>query len=222
MKEIPLWVAIETVASDHLSMANILLLAPPQRWSITNPITKHNLTIWDRFKTYFGLQSSHNPLLAFLHNPSFYPAWTELSSFSTWTNTGLIRAHHLFALQIIIHFLTLRETFNLPPAEIFRYLQLKHFFSQNLPPTQTTLNFTSFERACNTDPHRRGLISDWSQIWQTTKSASLSTVALERYYRVLTRWYLVRDLQIPPQLLPQLLLRLWYTRDPRTYLVGMP
>lgn len=184
--------------SDPLSTANGLWIAPPQRRSITIPITRNSLVIWDRIKTYFGLQSSPNSLFFLLRNPSFYPAWTELSS--TWSNAGLIRAHHFFSSQTFTLFPMLRETHN-PPEE-----PLKHLFSQNIPPTQTT--FLTFERACNIDPHRRGLMSDlyvqlqacpttaqltylwkwerdldltldtadWSHIWKATISASPNIV----------------------------------------------
>lgn len=48
-KEIPLWVAIESVDCDPLTTTNLLW-----RCSITNPITKHSLVLWDRLKTRFS------------------------------------------------------------------------------------------------------------------------------------------------------------------------
>lgn len=222
-KEIPLWVTIESVECDPLSISNLLWLSPPQRRSITNLVTKHSLSIWDRLKFRFGLQSPLNPLLSFLNNPSFYPAWTLPSSFKAWINVGLTRVHHFYDSDKLISFPTISKTHNIPSNETFRFLQIKNFLSQNIPTNLTTPEYTSFERSCMSDPHRRGLISDiyaqllsqtnssppsyttkweadlnlppdsldWSQIWQSTKSATPNIVALETNYKVLTRWYLV-------------------------------
>lgn len=129
-------------------------MVPAQCLSITNPITKHSLTIWDRLK------SPHNPLLSFLNNPSFYPAWSSLSSFSAWSNAGLIRPIFFLHSELLHLFPHSVRCINLPASELFRYLQLKHLFSQTTPPDFTTPGFTTFESSCKFDPHKRGLISD--------------------------------------------------------------
>lgn len=99
-KEIPLWVALRSVDCDPLSTANLLWLTPLQRCTITNPITEHSLSIWDRLKRHFSLQALHNPLLYLIRNPSFYPAWTSPPSFLAWSQVGLLQAHHFF-LQMV-------------------------------------------------------------------------------------------------------------------------
>lgn len=73
-KETPMWVAVKSVDCDPIFVANMLWLHPADRTSILNPITKHSLSIWDKFRTIRNLQSAHNPLLSFLRNPVFYPA----------------------------------------------------------------------------------------------------------------------------------------------------
>lgn len=154
-----------------LSTANILWLTPAQRrMDITNPITKHSLSIQDKLKTRFGLQSKHNPLLSFLHNISFYPAWSSPISFSACT-AGLIRAHHFFQSHIVNLFPTLCESHDLPSSETFCYLQI-NFLSHYTPPDLKTRDFTVFERSCTSDPHRRGLISDlYAQLLSHTTSS---------------------------------------------------
>lgn len=92
-KEVPLWVALELVDCDPLSVANLLWLRPSDHWMLKNPVTHHSLTLWDWLKTCFNLQSSHNPLLSFLRNPAFYPAWTSPLSFLHWSMACLLRAH---------------------------------------------------------------------------------------------------------------------------------
>lgn len=147
-KETPLWVALESVDCDPLSTANLLWLTPAQRRTITIPISKHSLSIWDTLKTRFGLQSRHNPLLSVLHNTSFYPAWPSPTSFSTWS--GLIQAHHFFKFSNINPFPTLCETNDLPSTETFRYLQIKKKKRVTTrPQTQRPLISLSLNKAVN-------------------------------------------------------------------------
>lgn len=65
-KETPLWVAIESVDCEPISVANMFWLLPADRTSIQNPITKHSLSIWDKLRATHNLQSTHHPLLSFL------------------------------------------------------------------------------------------------------------------------------------------------------------
>lgn len=74
IKEIPLWVLIEASECDPLSISNLLWLQPKDRRTLSNPITKYFVSLWDSLKTKNQLQSKHNPLLSFLKNPAFYPA----------------------------------------------------------------------------------------------------------------------------------------------------
>lgn len=92
-QEIPLWVALESVDCDPLSVANLLWLHPRDRRVLNNSITCHSLAIWDRLKNRYGFQSPNNPLLSYLRNPAFYPAWTSPSSFHRWSSANLICAH---------------------------------------------------------------------------------------------------------------------------------
>lgn len=170
-KETPLWVAIESVDCDPLSTSNLLWLSTSQHCSISNLLTKHSLSIWDRLKSRFGLQSPLNPLLSFLHNPSFYPAWTLPSSFSAWKTAGLTQTHQFYDSDKIITFPTLSKSHNISSNETFRYLQIKNFLSQNAPTNLTTLDYITFERTCISDPHRRGLIADlYTQLLTHTSS----------------------------------------------------
>lgn len=145
---------------DPLSTANLLWLASALRRSITNPVTRHSLTIWDRLKKRFGLQSPHNPLLSFLRNPSFYPTWSFPTSFSAWTRAGLIRAYQFFTSTTLKTFQTLCKSHDIPSSVLFHFLQIKHFLTPFTPSDPSESGFISFESICKTDPHRRGLISE--------------------------------------------------------------
>lgn len=131
-QEIPLWVALESVECDPLSVANLLWLHPRDRRALNNPITCHSLVIWDRLKNRYGFQSPHNPLLSYLRNPAFYPAWTSLPSFHRWSSANLIRAHKCTTPNEFKSFPTLCESHDIPNSEKFSYLQIKHFFASCL------------------------------------------------------------------------------------------
>lgn len=157
--ETPLWVSIETVESDPISVANMFWLCPADRVHLSNPITKQTLAIWDKHKSALNLQSPHNPLLSFLNNPAFYPAWKFPRSFSVWSSKNLTRLYNLSSTKAIYTFPVLCETFGLPKTEIFRYLQIKNFYEPLLSTGSTLNQMTQFERICISDPHIRGFIS---------------------------------------------------------------
>lgn len=69
-RNVPLWVGLETIDSDPLQIDNFLS-------TIINPVTQHSLSLWDRVKRASGLLSLHNPLLSFMRNPAFYPAFVS-------------------------------------------------------------------------------------------------------------------------------------------------
>lgn len=67
--------------------------------------------------------------------------------------------HKFVDSSSFIPFSTLCDIYGLPNSEIFRYLQIKNFFSPFLS-TNTPLNkLTNFEVICKDEPHARGLIS---------------------------------------------------------------
>lgn len=178
------------------------------------PYYKTFFSIWYRFKTTHGFQSPHNPLLSFLRNPSFYPAWDSPNSFSPWSNTNLMFLHKL-------HKLTFWETYGLPKSELFWYLQIKNFYMPYLNTGSLLTQMSQFKRICKSDPHIKGLISilykqlsvkpdsgppsyvtkweqdlgrtfdiaDWSGIWAANKSSLPNVLAIETNYKVLARWY---------------------------------
>lgn len=126
-REIPLWVALESIDCDPLSITNLVWSNSSDRKKLNNPITKHTLAIWDKFKLVNGLQSPHIPLLSFLKNPLFYPAWSSPKSFKAWTSTNLTQLCELASSTSFKTFPDLCESHKLPNSELFRYLQIKTF-----------------------------------------------------------------------------------------------
>lgn len=156
--EIPLWVAIESVDCDPLSVSNLLWLCPADRTNLRNPVTRHFLSLWDKLKSTYNLQSPHNPLLSFLKNPSFYPAWESPAAFGRWASLGLIRLHNLVTTSTFLPIPTLSESANLPPLELFRHLQMKNFYTPN---TNTITPLTNFQ-VLNLHANRTHRLKGWS------------------------------------------------------------
>ncbi|XP_077334709.1 phytanoyl-CoA dioxygenase domain-containing protein 1 isoform X2 [Lithobates pipiens] len=157
--EIPLWVLIEAVDCDPLPINNILWLQPADRKSINNPISNHSLSIWDRYRNSNGLQSPQNPLLSFHKNPTFYPAWKYPKTFKAWSKAGITCLYNLTSTTSIKSFTDLCELYKLPQSEIFRYLQIKDFYTPLLNLNVNLNNISQFERFCLKEPHAKGCIT---------------------------------------------------------------
>ena len=174
-QEAPLWVSIEAMECDPISISNLLWITPKQRKHITNPIMKHSLSLWDKIKNKHRLMSPSAPLLSFIKNPAFYPAWVYPNSFKEWTDRGCIRKYQFFDSTVVTPFPTLNKTHGIPPKEIFRYLQIKNFFQPSADTTIVSNQLSAFETICNGNPHARKVISIlYSQLLTHPRSGKLS------------------------------------------------
>lgn len=158
-QETPLWVHIEATECDPIPISNLLWITPKDRIDLKNPITKHYISLWDRFKKNNHLQSSHNPMLSFYKNPAFYPAWIFPNSFKEWVSRDVLCMYKFVHSSSFIPFSTLCERYGLPQSELFRYFQIKNFFAPLVSTTSPLTHMTSFEEVCKKDPHARGTIS---------------------------------------------------------------
>lgn len=157
--EISLWVHIEAAECDPLLIYNLLWISQKDRKNLRNPITKHFLSLWDKTKIRNRLQSMHNPLLSFYKNPAFYPAWISPKSFREWVSLNFLTMHTFVNSSFFFPFPNLCESYGLPQSELFRYLQIKNFFTPYLNSDTLLNQLTSFETICKNDPHTRGIIS---------------------------------------------------------------
>lgn len=178
-ENIPLWVAIESIDCDPISIDNLLWILPKDRSHLTNPIMKHSLAIWDRFNDSHGLRSKHNPLLSFLGNPAFYPAWKFPKSFSAWSSRKLTRLYKLVTTDTLQTFPMLCKNHELSNNEIFRYLQIKNFFTPLLSLSTSINQMSQFEHICISDPHVRGLISCVYQILITNSNMNIPSYTVK-------------------------------------------
>lgn len=136
----------------------MLWLCPTDRALIFNPITKHSLSIWDRFRFTHNLQSPHNPLLSVLRNPGFYPAWEFPGAFTAWSAANLFRLHKLVSANVIHTFPTLCKSYGFSRSELFCYLQIKNFYMPLLRTGSLLTQMSQFKSICKSEPHIRGLI----------------------------------------------------------------
>ena len=157
--ETPLWVAIEAIDCDPFSITNLIWSKPSDRKNIKNKITKHTITIWDKFKLIKGLQSPHVPLLSFIRNPLFYPACTFPNSFKKWISSNITQLCDMSTSTSLKTFPELCDRHQLPQSELFRYLQIKNFFMPYIQNLSKLDELTQFERICKREPHSKGLIS---------------------------------------------------------------
>ena len=175
--EIPLWVVIETIDSDPISIPNLIWSTSSNHRIIDNKITKHTISIWERFKMTQGLQSPHVPLISFMRNSKFYPALTFPRTFTRWISAGLTQCCDFLKPASFKTFPEIRESHKLPASEIFRYLQIKNFFAPYLQGIDKLSDMTQFERICKRDPHSRGLISILYSQLSTKLTAKLPSYA---------------------------------------------
>lgn len=166
----------------------MLWLQPKDRAHLSNLINKNSLDIWDKFRGSRNLQSPHNPLLSFLRNPAFYPAWESPLSFTAWSNADLFRLHKLVSTNAIHTFPTLCKTFELPRTEFFHYLQVKNFYMPFLITGSQINQMSQFKCICKSDPHIRGLIS---LLYQHLNA--LPNEALPSYTTKWTQYTHIRD-----------------------------
>lgn len=157
--EVPLWVSIEAAECDPISISNLLWMSSKDRRGLRNPITKHYISLWDRFKTKNKLKSLHSPLLSFYKNPTFYPAWVYPKTLKEWISRDVLYMYNFVDSSSFIPFQTLSEKYNIPSSELFRYLQIKNFFTPLLKTTTPLTQLTPFETLCKNNPHSRGIIS---------------------------------------------------------------
>lgn len=175
--KIPLWVAVESVECNPLTVSNLLWFRPADHRNILNPITRQSLSLWAHLKSSHTLQSPHNSMLSFLHNPAFYSAWSSPSFFQGWSSANLICAYKLMTHTGIKSFPSLSEMHNLPALETFHYLQIKHFLTLLLPRDSSAPSMSFFEQTCKKDPYRRKLISTlYSHLLHSGTSTALSYV----------------------------------------------
>lgn len=105
----PYRVSLEAYLCLPISINNLLWLTPKERGSLSCPIIRHSLKIWDDLKIIYKLISPHTPLLSILGKPVFPPGLISLSAFHRWLRCGLYLATH-FLNYLVDH-----------PVETLRY-----------------------------------------------------------------------------------------------------
>ena len=119
------WLNIEkSMCSDPLQIlpfvdANVKAMAD---W------TKTTLKIWNKIKIAFGLPKLISPLTSISFLKSFTPNKLD-TSFKRWSDHGFIYIQQLIEVSNLKTFEQLKNEFDLPRTDFFRYLQLRTFLT---------------------------------------------------------------------------------------------
>lgn len=105
-----------------------------------------SLDLWKRLVARHGFKSPHTPLAPLLHNAAFSPG-LHPNHFSWWMNKGLLCIADLYNHRGALSQTWLREQYQFPDSEMFRYLQLMNFLhSLKCEPDQSSS--ISIEHVC--------------------------------------------------------------------------
>ncbi|CAI9590159.1 unnamed protein product, partial [Staurois parvus] len=102
----------------------LLWLPPTLRLRALSPILLHGLQVWDLVCYSSGLMSPFLPLLPITNNPLFPPGLDQPRAFSWWVANGFSQVRHFLTSWSFPTWNSLRESRDVPPVELFRYLQL--------------------------------------------------------------------------------------------------
>ncbi|CAI9581107.1 unnamed protein product, partial [Staurois parvus] len=135
--DVPLWVLLETCAPNCASPCPIAL----------SPIDDSSTLV------------ASPPLLPIINNPLFPPGLDHPGAFSWWVTNGFSQVRHFLIFRSFPTWDSLRESRNIPPAEFFRYLQLRHWLLSLRGTSAFPYQKSAFEQLCQLRPGAPGLIS---------------------------------------------------------------
>lgn len=133
MDDAPSWLAIEQSMTKFSLPALLFSGTKPLRVIVNNNFVLGNsLRIWYQIRKVYRLPetSAFTPIC---HNHAFLPSQLD-AAFSAWKTKGLITIKDLYIENQFATFSQLRERYNLPSSHFFRYLQIRNYVRQNIPP----------------------------------------------------------------------------------------
>ena len=214
-----IWMIMESYACRPSPTSHILWLPPKDRPTILCPSLSFSLDIWDRVSRTQAFKSPHSPLAPLLRNRAFTPGLDPVA-FQWWTNKGLLRIADLCDRGKVLSEQVLREKYQMPLIECYRYVQICHFI-QMLARQGDLEVHTPMEYLCVRYDSLRGHISElyamlmssstklnymlrweedlqetfdlnkWCELAETASKSLINTSIIEANYKVLLRWYMV-------------------------------
>jgi len=129
----------------------------PSKFTL-NPVVIATLKIWTQFRTHFKyIESSINGPI---DNNHLFPPSTLDSAFSLWKYRGLVKFSDLFHDNRFDSFETIRNKYDLPQNNLFRYFQIRHYIQTYYPSYPDLPRDQPWEYLFTIRPGRKGFISD--------------------------------------------------------------
>uniref|UniRef100_A0A8C5PNC3 Reverse transcriptase domain-containing protein n=1 Tax=Leptobrachium leishanense TaxID=445787 RepID=A0A8C5PNC3_9ANUR len=169
------WVELEHSMALPLKLDLWIWLSRPHRPLLRTacPAITNSLTIWTKIALKCDLTCYPSPLTPLCHNREFAPG-LQSAIFSSLTAKGLHRICHLFPRGTLLQYQDLQEGAHLPPASLFRFLQLRDFALRPHIKQAALTKLTPFESTCLRGRYTKGLISSlYQQITCTLDWAEL-------------------------------------------------
>lgn len=94
----------------------------------------------------------------FSGDPRLSAAFEDPSSVEWWNSSCLTSLADFLQGDKFVSFAQLWAQMDIPARELYKYMQLRHFFQTYYASTPSDSN-TSFESLCHTSPRQKGLIS---------------------------------------------------------------
>jgi len=112
---------------------------------ITNVWSRNTLKIWSIVRKKLQLPMTISRAIRIANNCEFSPARLD-KSFLKWTERGLVVLDQLFDGAALKSFEQLKENYDLPNQDFFRYLQIRHYLQNHLEWERLCSQPTKIER----------------------------------------------------------------------------
>ncbi|OCU02252.1 hypothetical protein XELAEV_18008013mg [Xenopus laevis] len=125
------WLEIENTSLTPMTMDQIIWIPGKDRDIPDHlpPITMHSLQTWDKFREKLHLSPCNSIFCTFLRNKKFPPGM-ETRDFLPWIDNKTHLCSTLVTEREIHTFSDLKDNFQIPNGQFFRYLQIRHFVTQ--------------------------------------------------------------------------------------------
>lgn len=190
----PLWVTLETLSCSPVSSHLLLWLSPKSRPALLSPLMSHSVRVWDSTKYSSVLISPHLPLLPLLVSPLFSPGLGSPSAFLCQVSHKFPCIHSFLTGLSVFTWAEIRDKYQAPYTECFRFLQIKHWLTSVFANRDLTTQLALFEHVCHwmplfpkyistlysqlnnlKNPNSHTYVSRWEEDLKSTKDGKLVT-----------------------------------------------
>ncbi|XP_063806719.1 synaptotagmin-like protein 2 [Pseudophryne corroboree] len=112
-----------------------------------HPTISPTLSFWKRTRQRSCISSVFGPLTSFLSNPTFPPG-LSLGYYRNWALEGLFRVGQLVHPSGVKQFSEIREKWEIPQRDFWKFLQIRHFLHTNNAYREASRELTAFEKMC--------------------------------------------------------------------------